>query len=70
MLHAVHDDDFDAFLEGMGLLAEANRGALKCGFCDRNLSKGEIGALFPEDGEIRVVCCDGQCLERVPEGFL
>jgi len=68
-MHAVHEDDLEAYLDSLGILGKMNRGQILCKFCHEPVSKDTLHSLFPESGDIKVVCDTPSCVIELM-GFL
>jgi hypothetical protein len=64
-LHAVHDDDLGDVLRGLGLLEKFEAGHLKCRFCGDPVGWNNLHSLFPDSGDIKVVCNKSGCPEAL-----
>jgi hypothetical protein len=60
-IHAIHDDDLEKFLAAIGLLNSLKAGKLKCKFCDAIVTLESIYSIFPDSGNISLVCNKEQC---------
>lgn len=64
-IRAIHDVDLDNFLLNLGLLEALEKGELRCGICGCQLTKENLGCIYPESGEIRICCYKPVCLREV-----
>lgn len=61
---AVYQDDLLGVLEKVGLAEALNKGDLRCAFCDKVLSKDNIGAIF-FDEKIKLSCDEEKCTKLI-----
>jgi len=61
-IHAIHDDDLEKFLDSLGLLRALNKGQLNCKFCRDVITKETVQSIFPDSGNISLVCNKLQCI--------
>ena len=64
---AVHDDDLVVFLSGLGVLNDVKNGRATCKFCRQTVSLDNLAAVFPESGDIKLVCDRQGCLASLAE---
>jgi hypothetical protein len=62
---AVHDQDLEKVLEGLGILHKFKRGELKCKFCDRIITLENLHSIFPQSGDIKLVCDSYRCIREL-----
>ena len=55
-LNAVHDTDLIRLLEKLGLFDKLNNQQLKCKFTGTTITFDNLYSIFPESGNIKVVC--------------
>ncbi|MBS4040668.1 MAG: hypothetical protein KGZ81_08715 [Flavobacteriales bacterium] len=55
-LNAVHDKDLNQLLKNLGLMEKMNEGKLKCKFTGTPIDFENLYSIFPESGDIKVVC--------------
>ena len=61
-LLAVHDTDVEEFLTRLELLAPIKDGKISCAACNRVITLDNFGGIYPESGELKVVCDKLECL--------
>jgi hypothetical protein len=61
----IHDDDLDAFLDSIGILNKFKRGELKCKFCRTPISYENFHSIFPQSGDIKLVCDNVDCIKEL-----
>lgn len=66
-IHAIHDDDLESFLDSLGLLKSLKKGDLKCKFCNEIITLDSFYSIFPDSGEISIVCKKDQCIHAFLE---
>ena len=59
---AIHDNDLERVLKRLGLYEKLVRGELKCTICGRPLTLENLGGLYKENREIKLVCNRIGCL--------
>jgi hypothetical protein len=65
-LKAVHDDDLVAYLGSLGV--DTSRPTLgRCKFCREDVTLDNLAALFPESGDLKLVCHRPMCLFALQE---
>lgn len=64
-VHAVHDEDLEKILEGLGVLNKFKHGELKCKFCNNTITFNNLHSLFPQSGAIKFVCDDSECVREL-----
>lgn len=62
-IHAIHDDDLEKFLGSLGLLSSITKGQLHCKFCREVITLQTLQSIFPDSGNISVVCNKPQCTQ-------
>jgi hypothetical protein len=67
VISAVHDDDLVEFLENLGVRSVVDRGEAKCKFCREPINFDNLGAVFPESGDVKFVCDKPACLASLAE---
>jgi len=55
-LNAVHDKDLNQLLDNLGLSKKMVNGKLKCKFTETPITLENLYSIFPESGDIKVVC--------------
>ena len=68
-MQAVHDDDLEGFLGSLDLLNEINSGKKKCKFCKEVISVNNIGVIFPDSGNINIICDNPICMKKFLEYY-
>lgn len=66
-IRAVHDDDLEELLEGLGILGRFRAGRLSCKFCHDTVAFANLHSIFPQSGSIKVVCDRPDCLRQLYE---
>lgn len=67
VISAVHDDDLVDFLKGLGVFSAVERGDAKCKFSGDPVNLDNLGAVFPESGDVKFVCDRPACLALLAE---
>jgi hypothetical protein len=62
---AVHDDQLVGYLRSLGLNPAGILG--HCKFCRDDVTVDNLAALFPESGDLKVVCHRRECLAGLQE---
>lgn len=55
-LSAVHDEDLLTLLTNLNLIDKLNNNQLKCKFTDTIITFDNLYSVFPESGDIKLVC--------------
>ena len=70
----VHDEDLEKFLDSLGILKKYERGELKCKFCKTQITFENLHSIFPQSGDIKIVCdgldCTRQLSRLLREGVI
>ncbi len=61
----VHDKDLEKLLDGLGLLKKIEKGELKCKFCKQNITISNLYSIFPQSGDIKIVCNNMDCIKEL-----
>ena len=64
-LKAVHDADFDDLLDSLGILDQLESGQLRCGICQKKVTRENFYCVYAERGEVKVCCAGIQCYEKM-----
>jgi len=67
VVKAIHDSDLERVLERLGLYERLIRGELRCAICGRPLTLENLGGLYRENGEVKLVCNRIECLVEAAE---
>jgi len=62
---AVHDEDLEKFIEGLGMLNEFSRGELRCKFCKTTITFENMQSVFPQSGSVKFVCDGPDCAKEL-----
>jgi hypothetical protein len=68
-LKVVHDDDLEILLRKLNLLETIKNGEKKCKFCKDAITIDNLYSLFPQSGDIKIVCNKVECIKEL-SGFL
>lgn len=66
-LNAVHDDELLLLIEKLGLKEKLNQGKLKCKFTGTTITFDNLYSIFPESGDIKLVCDDQNAIKQFTE---
>lgn len=64
-LRAVHDDDLQVVLQGLGIYGDFMGGRLRCANCGDVISSDNLYALYPDSGQVKVSCDRPDCIAEV-----
>lgn len=64
-IKVVHDDDLERLLNSLDLLDDLKSGKIKCELCDEIITKENIGAFFKEKGEVKIICDQTSCNNKL-----
>jgi len=67
VVKAIYDSDLEKILKKLGLYERLLKGELKCAICGRPLTLENLGGLYRENGEVKLVCESIQCLVEAAE---
>jgi len=62
---AVHDADLEKYLSSLGILDSVTTGAYRCAVCGNSVGLTNVGAIFPRDNKIEIVCDSPYCVSRM-----
>jgi len=62
-LNAVHDRDLDELLAKLGIKSKLDAGRLKCVACGNMVTRENLGGLFYQNKEVRVICAEVGCID-------
>jgi len=62
-LKAVHDDDLEAVLKGLGIYGELIHGRLGCAFCKETVTWDNLHSILPDSGAIKCSCSRPECVK-------
>lgn len=66
-LNAVHDKDLNQLLKNLGIMEKINDGKLKCKFTGAIINFENLYSIFPESGDIKVVCDSPEAIKLFTE---
>ena len=64
-LNVVHDDELISLLEKLGVKETVMKGGKKCKFCSGVVTIENIYSIFPESGDIKIVCENPDCIKKL-----
>jgi hypothetical protein len=64
VIKAVHDNDLEDFLSSIGILEDIISGKYQCVNCKKTITLNSIGAIYPENNRINVICDMHSCLSN------
>ncbi len=67
IVKAIHDSDLERVLRKLGLYEKLVRGEFRCAVCGRPLTLENLGGLYRENGEVKLVCNRIECLVEAAE---
>ncbi len=67
IVKAIHDSDLEKVLKKLGLYERLVRGELKCAICGRPLTLENLGGLYHDNDEVKLVCNRIECLVDAAE---
>lgn len=67
VIKAIHDSDLERILKKLGLYEKLVKGELRCAVCGRSLTFENLGGLYRENGEVKLVCNRVECLVEAAE---
>lgn len=65
ILNAIHERDIDDLLKKMKIKDDFDNGKIKCKFCGIIVNKNNIYSLFPESGDVKLVCDKPECINQM-----
>jgi len=67
LVKAIHDSDLEKVLKKLGIYEKLVNREYRCHICGEVLSLDNLGGLYKENGEIRLVCDKIECLVEAVE---
>lgn len=62
---AVYDDEIESFFLNLGLLDKFKNNELKCKFCKNVITFNNFHSIFPQSGDVKLVCDNIKCVEEL-----
>jgi len=66
-IKAIHDYDLEKLLERLGILHKIKRGEFKCKFCRHIITMNNLHSLFPQSGDVKIVCDKIECVKALSD---
>jgi hypothetical protein len=63
-LNAIHELDSEVLLQHLGFGEELEAGLLECDQCCKAVTLSTLFAIFPESGQVHVVCDSPACVRQ------
>ncbi len=63
----MHDEDLNQLLKNLGLIEKLNEGKLKCKFTGKVITFENLYSIFPESGDIKIVCDSPEAIKLFTE---
>ncbi len=63
-IRAVLDSEIDELLKKLGLYHKLQSQSLFCKFCKGTIISENIYAIYPESGDVKIVCNNHDCIDR------
>ncbi len=64
-LNVVHDNNLLDILKKLGVKDEIEKEVRICKFCNRTISFENIHTIFPESGDVKIVCNEPECVKEL-----
>jgi hypothetical protein len=64
IIHAIHDYDLENFLDSIDLLNSIKAKKIKCKFCKNIVTLDSLYSVFPDSGNISLVCNEDECIQK------
>lgn len=61
---AVYESDLERVLQRLGIFHDVSSGRTRCASCTKCVDLDNLGAVFSDNGEIRVSCDSPVCIRR------
>jgi len=65
IITAVHDNDLVKFLDSNGFLKKVEAGECPCAICGIPVNLDNLGAVFPKESYIYLLCDQPSCMSRI-----
>lgn len=62
---AVYDDEIEIFFINLGISEKFKKNELKCKFCKGTITFENFHSIFPQSGDIKLVCDKFECIEEL-----
>lgn len=59
----IQESKLERLLDNLNILDEVLSGLKKCKFCNESVKLNEIFSIFPESGDIKIVCSKVNCMK-------
>ena len=66
-IDSVHDDDLEQVLKDLNLWDKLKNGDLKCKFTNTTITYSNLHSIFPEEGQIKIVCNKPEAIKLLSE---
>lgn len=66
-MKAIHDQDLERVLKDLGVYDDIISKRKKCKFCECDITLDNLQGLFPESGDIKLICSNVECLRKAYE---
>ena len=71
-INTIYDDQLETLLKNLGILNSIKQHKKKCKFCGERITLESISYIFPEAGDIKIVCdrpeCIGKLIDHINKG--
>jgi hypothetical protein len=64
-IRAIHDDDLENFLKGLGINRDFKNGKLSCAYCKETITIDNLHSFFPDSGSIKICCSKPNCVQEL-----
>lgn len=68
-MKAIYDEELTEYLSSLGILRDVESGKLNCHICSKEITIGNLQAVFPHSGQIKVVCDAPNCMKQLAESL-
>ncbi len=65
-LDFLHEDDLFPILDKLGMKEQFLQGEINCVMCGAVLTTENLGSLYKEGEQVKMVCDKKECLEKIP----
>lgn len=63
-IDVVHDNQLEGLLSNLGILKDITSGKVLCKFCRDVMTLDSLYSVFPESGDIKIVCNKPKCIKQ------
>jgi hypothetical protein len=66
-IKVVQDEKLIGYLKSIGAYEDIDKGKTHCAFCGKKITTDNLQALYPDGGNIKIVCSKINCIKKLEE---